>query len=64
MVEGLVESALVVPDSDDSSWGEILLELEAQGWVPVDGWAEGEAEDELASIAESWIMANDDGESL
>jgi len=56
-----VQSALVVEEVGEEpvSWDDdIFQELEAQGWVPVDGWEEGElAEDELASIAESWIMA-------
>ncbi|KAK4449732.1 hypothetical protein QBC34DRAFT_82944 [Podospora aff. communis PSN243] len=60
VVDDSVQSVLVVEDGEHGSRDEIMQELEAQGWVPVDGWTEGEVEDELASIAESWIMANDD----
>ncbi|KAK0616709.1 hypothetical protein B0T14DRAFT_556147 [Immersiella caudata] len=47
-----IEETLVVEDVEEGSWDDLLAELEAQGWVPVD-------EDELASIAESWILAED-----
>ncbi|KAK4452758.1 hypothetical protein QBC34DRAFT_435587 [Podospora aff. communis PSN243] len=60
VAEGPMQSALVVGDIEEGSWDELFEELEAQGWVPVDGWAEGENADELASIAESWIMAEDE----
>lgn len=59
----LVQPAVVIGENEGDSWDELFQELEAQGWVPVEGWSEGEDEDELASIAESWIMANDGGES-
>jgi hypothetical protein len=61
VAEGPMQSALVVGDIEEGSWDELFEELEAQGWVPVDGCAEREDEDELASIAESWIMAEDGG---
>ena len=49
---------VVRDDVEEGSWDEILEELDAQGWVPVNGWAQGEMEDELVSIStESWIMA-------
>jgi hypothetical protein len=55
------QSALVVGDDmEEGSWDEILEELDAQGWVPVDRWAQGEIEDELVSIStESWIIAEE-----
>lgn len=58
--KGSAQSALVVGDIEEGSWDEILEELEAQGWVPVDAWALEDTEDELASIStESWIMAEE-----
>jgi hypothetical protein len=44
-------------DSKSVCWEEVFEELEAQGWVPVAEWVEEREEDELASIAESWVMA-------
>ena len=46
-----------IEDSKSVCWGEVFEELEAQGWVPVAGWVGEGEEDELASIAESWVMA-------
>lgn len=47
-------------DSKSVCWEEVFEELETQGWVPVAEWVEEGEEDELASIAESWVMATCD----
>ena len=46
-----------IEDSRSVCWEGVFEELEAQGWVPVAGWVGEGEEDELASIAESWVMA-------
>ncbi|KAK1754205.1 hypothetical protein QBC47DRAFT_385938 [Echria macrotheca] len=49
-----VSSEIMPLEIDDGLWDEILSELEAQGWVPVVG--SDMDQDELVSVAESWVV--------